>query len=264
MHGLRVYGALIGASIRSQLQYRLSVLFNITGYFTIFWSEFIAIWILFRHFGSLAGWRMEEVLVCYGLAHLSHALAEFAVRGFDFLADLTRVGAYDRLLLRPVSTVVQLCGHEFALHRLGRLLQALIVLTIALIIIDEPILPIGVFLLVWALFGGACLFSGLYILQGAVGMKVLQNIEAFNIFTDGGPQMAQFPMSIYPSPLRGVFTFLIPLAGVVYYPALTFLRRGDGVPLSVGWITPVGGVIFCIVALSVYRQAEARYVSTGS
>ncbi len=263
-HSLSVYSALIGASIRSQLRYKLSVAFNVFGYFVVFWSEFLAIWIMFRHFGPLDGWRLEEVLICYGLAHGSYSVAEFLTRGFEFLAHMTRRGEYDRLLLRPVNTIVQLAGQEFALHRFGRLLQAGIVLGAGLVLLGERVTPLGVLLLLWAVAGGAALFSGLYILQGSVGMKTLQNIEAFNVLTNGGPEMAQFPMSIYPTPMRLLFTFLVPLAGVVYYPAVAFLGKSSVAAPVFGWIGPAGGLAFLAVSLLVFRAVERSYVSTGS
>jgi ABC-2 type transport system permease protein len=264
MREITIYLALVRASVRSQLRYRISLCFNLLGYFVIFWSEFAAIWILFRHFGTLAGWTMEEVLVCYGLAHLSYACSEFFSRGFEFLAPLTRRGDYDRYLLRPVDTAIQLAGFEFALHRLGRVLQALIVLVYALARLGSRVTLPGLVLLAWAFLGGSALFSGAYVLQGSVGMKTLQNIEAFNILTNGGPEMAQFPMSIYPRPMRLFFTFIVPLAGVVYYPSLTFLHKHGALPPLLGWITPLGGIAFLAIALLAFKRAEKSYVSTGS
>jgi len=264
MHGLSIYISLIAASIRSQLRYKASVVFDILGYFLIFWSEFAAIWILFRHFGTLNGWRLEEVLICYGLAHLSFAISEFLVRGYDFLAYLTRTGEYDRYLLRPVSTVVQLAGYEFALHRFGRIFQALIVFVAGIVLLREQVTFAGVVLLLWSIAGGTALFAGLYVLQGSVGMKVLQNVEAFNILTHGGPEMAQFPMSIYPRPMRLAFTFVVPLAGVVYYPAVTFLAKTAEASLVIGWLSPAAGIAFAAIALLIFKAVERGYVSTGS
>jgi ABC-2 type transport system permease protein len=264
VHSFRVYLALVRASIRSQLRYKASVTFDVIGYFFVFWAEFAAIWILFRHFGNLAGWSLEEVLICYGLAHLSYSASEFFVRGFEHLAHLTRRGDYDRFLLRPVNTVIQLVGFEFAFHRLGRTLQAAVVFAAGLILLGQRVTVAGSLLLCWSLAGGAALFSGLYILQGAVGMKALQNIEAFAIITNGGTEMAQFPMSIYPSPMRLLFTFLIPLAGVVYYPAVTFLGKAGEAPLSIGRFSPAGGFLFLVAALLVFRAVERSYISTGS
>ena len=264
LHGISVYFSLVGASVRSQIRYKLSLAFNITGYFLIFWSEFLAIWILFSHFGSLAGWELKEVIVCYGLVHLSFALSEFLVRGFEFLAMMTRTGDYDRYLLRPVDTAIQLAGYEFALHRLGRVLQAVVVLTVGLFLLGDRVTGTGMILMVWALLGGIALFSGLFIFQGAVGMKVLQNIEAFNILTSGGPEMAQFPMSIYPRPLRLLFTFVVPLAGVVYYPAITFLSKTDIASPLIGWLSPLGGILFFFLALLTFKLVERSYISTGS
>jgi len=264
MHALSVYFELVKASLRSQMRYKLSLSFNVFGYFVVFWSEFIAVWILFGHFGTLAGWTMEEVLVCYGLAHLSYSASEFFTRGFEFLAPLTRKGDYDRYLLRPVDTAVQLAGYEFALHRLGRVLQAGIVMAYGLASLGARVTPPGLLLLFWAFLGGSAMFCGTFIFQGAVGMKTLQNIEAFNILTNGGPEMAQFPMSIYPRPLRLAFTFLVPLAGVVYYPSLTFLHKGGEIPPFLGWVTPLGGFAFLAVALLAFKQVEKSYISTGS
>jgi len=264
VHALRVYLALLRASLRSQLRYRLSVALDTFGYFVIFWSEFAGIWILFRHFGGLTGWTLQEVMICYGLAHLGYALAELVSRGFEFLAPLTRTGAYDRILLRPVSTTIQLVGHEFALHRFGRVAQSLAVMVWGLLGLGVPIPPWGILLLAWATAGGCALFSGLYVLQGSVGMKTLQNIEAFNILTNGGPEVGQFPLSIYPRPFRLVFTFVVPLAGVVYYPALTFLSRVEGASRVAGWLGPAGGLVFLGLSLLVFRLVERSYISTGS
>ena len=108
------------------------------------------------------------------------------------------------------------------------------------------------------------LFCGIFVLQGSVGMKTLQNIEAFNILSNGGPEMAQFPMSIYPRPMRLLFTFVVPLAGVVYYPSLSFLHRITAVPLFVGWLSPMGGLAFLFLALLLFRRVEKSYISTGS
>lgn len=263
-HWISVYFSLVRASIRSQMRYKLSLAFNTFGYFAVFWSEFAAIWILFRHFGMLAGWSLPEVIVCYGLAHLSYSVSEFLVRGFEFLADITRLGDYDRYLLRPVSTVVQLAGFEFAIHRFGRLIQALIVLAVGLVILGRPVSVLSLLLIVWALAGGASLFCAFFILQGTVGMKTLSNIEVFNIFTNGGPEMAQFPMTIYPGPMRFFFTFFVPLAGVVFYPAVTFLGRTADAPPVFGWIGPAGGVAFLVLALVAFSAVERTYISTGS
>lgn len=263
-HSVKVYLSLIRASLRSQLRYKASVTFDVVGYFIVFWSEFAAIWILFSHFGTLGSWTLEEVLICYGLAHLAFSMSEFFVRGFEHLAYLTRRGDYDRFLLRPVDSVVQLVGHEFALHRLGRTVQAAAVFVAGLVLLPQSVTVAGALILLWGMAGGAALFCGVFILQGAVGMKALQNIEAFNILTNGGPEMAQFPMSIYPRPMRLLFTFVFPLAGVVYYPAVSFLEKSAEAPLALGWFGPVGGFAFLAAALVVFRRVERSYISTGS
>jgi ABC-type uncharacterized transport system permease subunit len=54
------------------------------------------------------------------------------------------------------------------------------------------------------------------------------------------------------------------LAGVVYYPAVTFLGKAGEAPLSIGRLSPAGGFLFLVAALLVFRAVERSYISTGS
>ncbi len=67
------------------------------------------------------------------MVNISFAFTDALARGFDlFGAQFIKTGNFDRLLLRPRSTVLQLAGHEFTLFRVGRLLQGSIVLGVGL------------------------------------------------------------------------------------------------------------------------------------
>ena len=109
MHAIRLYGRYIGASLRSQMQYPASFLLTSVGAFAATGVDFIATWALFARFRQVAGWRFGEVALFYAVIGSAFALADALTRGFDVFGEqLVKTGDFDRLLVRPRSTVLQL------------------------------------------------------------------------------------------------------------------------------------------------------------
>ncbi|HZP82029.1 MAG TPA: ABC-2 family transporter protein, partial [Chthonomonadaceae bacterium] len=123
MSNFRLYGKMLGLSLRSQMQYRASFVMLTLGHLITTGVEFLGIWALFHRFGSLRGWTLPEVALFYGIANVAFALAEGFGRGFDTFANLVKSGDFDRLLLRPRDTAFQVAAQELQLMRVGRLLQ---------------------------------------------------------------------------------------------------------------------------------------------
>ncbi|MFW5841319.1 MAG: ABC transporter permease [Planctomycetota bacterium] len=251
-----VYLRLISASLRSQLQYRASLVMLTLGHLVITASEMVAIWALFARFGSLRGWRLEEVALCYGLVNVAFAAGEMFGRGFDVFDRLIRSGQFDRYLLRPRSLAVQVLGLEMRLSRIGRMAQGLAVLAWAMASLPDGPNFWQVLLAGWAIAGGLALFVGLFAAQATVAFFSPQSLEVANAFTYGGNEAAQYPMSIYADWFGKFFTFVIPLACVTYYPALTILGRTDAIwP----WFAPLAGVVFLIGGLAAWQWGVRRY-----
>jgi len=64
----------------------------------------------------------------------------------------------------------------------------------------------------WATAGGIALFFGLMVLQGTMSFWTIESLEVANVVTYGGVQAAQYPLSLYNGWLRGLLTFVVPLA----------------------------------------------------
>ena len=263
MHMWFVYA---GASIRGQMQYRTSFLIGIFGQFLVTGIDFVAVWALFDRFGGLAGWTLAEVALFYGTAHMALSLADLLSTGFDHAGDLIRWGTLDRVLLRPRTTVLQLLGYEFSLRRLGRFAQGALIFAWACANVEAVWTLPTVLLLCATVLGGACLFLGLFTLQGTLSIWTVQTVEMVNATTYGGVAAAQYPLSIYERWFRWFFTFLIPLACVAYFPLVTALGKTDplGFPHWLGAVSWVVGPVFLAAALVVWNWGVRHYTSTGS
>lgn len=261
-----LYRHYVALSIRGQLQYRASFVIAAVAVLVSASTELLAIAALFDRFGQLRGWTLPEVALFYALISITWALCDAVTRGFDMFGRMVQAGDFDRILLRPRSTVLQLLGQELRLRRVSRLMLGLAVLgyAIAAGTVDWTLGRAA--LLVASIGCGVCAFLGILVLQATSAFWTIEGLEVWNAFTYGGVTMSQYPLAIYRSWFRGFFTYVIPLGCVTYLPGLAILGHADplGTPAYVGWIAPLAGPVFLILCLQVWRLGVRHYRSTGS
>lgn len=261
---LRLCARYIGVSIRSQMQYRGSFLMQSFGQFLAIMLEFVAIWALFDRFGNLRGWTLAEVAIFCGIVHTGFALAESLGRGFDMFPQAVKSGDFDRLLVRPRSTALQVGCRELHL-RCGRLLKGLIVLGWGIHASGVAWPLPKVLLLLATIACGCCVFVGLFVIQATLAFWTVESLEILNTVTYGGTETAQFPLDVYKPWFRRFFTFVVPLACVSYYPTLAILEHpGRPSPEALLWLAPLVGVVFLRACLWFWSFGERHYMSTGS
>ena len=262
----RLYFLLLAASIRAQMQYRASFLMGAVGQFLITGIEIVGIWALFDRFGQLQQWSFPQVAFFYGTISIAFALGDALGTGFDRMASLVRGGEFDRILLRPRATVLQVLGLELALRRVGRLLQGVLVFTVALGFLEIPWTAGSVGLLCLTIFGGVCLFLGIFMVQGALTFWTTEALETVNAFSYGGVTAGQYPITIYEDWFRRFFTFVVPLACVSYLPLTLVLNVPDqlGVSPVLRALAPMAGTLFLLMALILWIYGVRKYKSTGS
>lgn len=266
MRPYRLYFRYISVSFQAQMQYKVSFLLQVLGQLLGTVIEFFGIWALFNRFTSIGTWNLAEVALFYGMINTAFACADAVVRGFDTFGKTVQNGDFDRLLLRPRSTVLQLLGTELTLRRVGRLSQGLVVLAWSLTTLRIPLtLPI-LWLLGTAFLGSMALFIGIVIIQATITFWTIESLEMMNILTYGGVETAQYPFSIYSQWFQRFFTFLIPLTCVSYFPLLAVLNKAHefSVPLWVCYSSPITGALFLGLALQLWKIGERHYCSTGS
>lgn len=264
LNALRLYRHYAAVSLRGQLQYRASMVLSTIGVFAATATEFIAIWALFDRFGQIRGWTLSEIALLYGMISIIWAICDAVGRGYDTFGTMLREGNFDRLLLRPRSTVLQLLGQELTLRRIGRLVQGLAVLAYAAGSVDWTWARAA--LLVVAIACGVCAFLGLLVLQATSTFWTIEGVEVWNAFTYGGVTMSQYPLSIYRGWFRNLFTYVIPLGCVCYFPGVAILGHPEslGTPAWFGWISPLAGPVFLALSIQVWRLGVRHYHSTGS
>jgi ABC-2 type transport system permease protein len=266
MEPLTLYVRLVSAHIRGQMQYKVSFILSLIGSFLVNLTEFGVVAVLFTRIPQLAGWSLAEVGLLYGLSGVSFATAEIVASALDtFQVHIVR-GTFDRVLVRPRGALFQVLVEDVALRRLGRVLQAGLVLVVALQLLDiewtlDKALVLGV-----ALASGTAIYFSIFVLGAAFCFWTVQAKEVTHVFTYGGDGLASYPLDIYRGSVRRFFTFVVPLAFVNYEPALYLLGRPDplGLPDTMRLMSPLAAIVMVVVARIGWQQGVRHYQSTGS
>lgn len=262
----RLYRRLVGAQIRSEWQYRTSFVFFLLAQALITALELAAIVILLDVVPDLGGWTPAQVALLYGLATVPFALTDLLVSPVEELSTHVQSGTFDRLLLRPVSALVQLCALEFELRRIGKLIPNLAALVVGLVATGVDVTPRSVGLLVIALGSGSAIYAALWILAASISFWAVSALQATHAFTYGGQFANQYPLHLYPGWIRAVLGWLIPLAFVAYVPAVELIDAPNplGLPNGLVLASPVVAAAALAAAFAVWTTGIRHYQSTGS
>jgi ABC-2 type transport system permease protein len=261
-----VWRRLVGAKIRSGWQYRASFFLFLLSQTLVMCLDFAVILSIFTKVDSVGGWSGLEVSLLFGLAGAAFGMADTFVSAVENASKHIKAGTFDLFLLRPVSPLLNLTASEFELRRVGRILQPLVVLVIAIALLDIDWTPAKVALVPITFVAGTVIFSAVWIATSAAAFWTVEGQEMGNAFTYGGSQATQYPLDVLGDWLKRLFTFVFPLAFVAYLPASEILDKPTplGLPDWTVWASPLVALLAAAVSLAIWRTAIRHHQSTGS
>jgi ABC-2 type transport system permease protein len=234
--------------------------------FLISFLDFAAVLVIFHNVPQLAGWSVHEIAFLYAASSIAFNVTDLAIGHLDLFPGMVRDGRFDVLLIRPRGTLFQVFASDLALRRVGKVLQAVIVLGYALAGVEIDWNPARVAIFVAMLASGMLIFGAVWVAGSCLAFWTTEGGEFTNAFTYGGNYLTQYPIDIYSAWVRRFLAYLVPLAFVCYFPSLYILDRPDplGLPRVVQFVSPLVAVAAALVAAAIWRSAVRRYRSVGS
>jgi ABC-2 type transport system permease protein len=263
---LALYFRLVGAQIRSQLQYRASFALDLLATFGFGFVDFLAVLIIFDNVPTLDGWTLHEVAFLYACSSLSFSIVDLFIGHLDLFSRMIRDGTFDVVLVRPRGSLFQVIAADFALRRIGRIVIGAIIFGFALTGVETDWNPARVAMVGVMLIAGGLIFASVWVAGTTIAFWTVEGGEFTNAFTSGGNFLAQYPISIYGEWLRRFLAFVVPMAFVCYFPALYVLDKEDllGFPRALQFLSPLVAVAAAVAAGVIWTFAVRRYRSVGS
>ena len=260
-HPLALYMKYFSMHLKSQMQYKTSFFLSAFGQFLVSFTAFLGIYFMFSRFNSVEGFSFEEALLCFDVVLTAYSIAEMLGRGFDLFPRMLGNGEFDRALVRPRNVIFQVLAAKMDFTRLGRLVQAAIVLCYALPNSGVTWTWDKVFTIILMIACGSLVFFGLFIVYAAFSFFTVEGLEFMNVLTDGGREFGRYPFSVYGKGILRFLTFVVPLALFQYYPLLYLLERERS---AFFMLIPLFSLVFLLPCYAFFRLGLRRYKSTGS
>lgn len=258
---MRLYIKFFGIHLKGAMQYKFSFLLVTIGQFLVSFNAFLGILFMFNRFNEVKGYSFSEVLLCFSITLMSYSIAEMFMKGLDSFALTISNGEFDRILLRPRSTMLLVVSGKIEFTRMGRILQAILMLIYGVVAsgIDWTISKIVTLCLM--IIGGAVIFGCLFAIYASICFFTLEGLEFMNVLTDGAREYGKYPLNIYGKGVLKLCTYLVPYTLFQYYPFLSLIGQ------EAHWyymFFPIVGCLFIIPSYLFWRFGVKHYRSTGS
>jgi ABC-2 type transport system permease protein len=258
---MKLYKNYLNLHLKSILQYKISFALSFISQIFVFFTYYFFVLALFDKFSNIKGFTVYEVLLTFSIIQFGYSINEVFGRGIDHFDRLIIKGGYDRLLLRPRPILFQVLTSEIDYAKLSRVIQAVIILIIALLNLNIDWNIYKIISIILMIISAIVLFFGIFLLTASYCFITVQGLEVRNVFTDGGKHMAQYPIGIFRKGFVWFFTFIIPFAFVNYYPLLYVLGRNTNIFYA---FSPLLVFIFLIPCFLSFKLGSKRYCSVGS
>ncbi len=258
---MKLYRKFLALHLKNELEYKASFIINFITQSIVFFATYFVILSLFSKFGILKDYTIYQILLVYACIQFGFSINKIFNRGFDNFEVLIKNGELDRMLTRPRNIYVQILGSDIDYSRSTRTIQSIIILFIAIANLDIVWSFDKILTLIFMLISSCVIFFNIFLLGAAFCFVTIQGIEVKNVFTDGGREMAQYPMDIYKKEFRLFFTYIIPFGLVNYYPLHYIIGKSDN-PLFI--FLPLLVFVYTPICVLIFNKAMKKYTSTGS
>ena len=206
------------------MSYRADFVISIFGMIMTNLSGFVTFMILFHNFPSINGWDYYHMLFLHFL-QLNQQYCVFDVKG---------IGQF----IFGMATFVYAWSH------IGIPVTVVTIAQAVLFLITASLFMIAIM--------NAAAATCFWIINSGYVMVIMFRFKDF----------AKYPSNIFNGVFKFIFTFIIPIAFVAYYPSLVFVTP-DHIPLLT-WLSPLIGVGFFYLSYKFWMLGVRKYDFTGS
>lgn len=174
------------------------------------------------------------------------------------VVENVREGTFDKILTKPFNPLLYLTFSSIDIEGLAEVLTGLILIIWAFLKLNIAV-SINLLIYIIIILIALIFMYSLMIIISSLAFIFIKSFALFELLFKL-LDIGRYPMSIYGFEMRIIFTFLIPVAVVSFYPASALLGTLNTIRLF-EIIIPVG--IFLILSILMWNISIKKYTSAG-
>lgn len=221
----------------------------------------IFILVIFSHTPNLKGWSQAEVIFIYGYFLIPWAFFATFFNIWTFHDRYIIQGELDRVLVRPVHSLLQVLMENMTPESLLGVINGLIVMIWSMSFLDLQWQWVDLLLFFLFVLGGVAIYGGVNVAIMSISLFTDSKNDIQPIVFNVG-NYGRYPVNLYHRVVQIVLTWFLPFAFVGFYPASFFLERQEWREFAL--LTPVVGILVLALGVFCWNRGIRHYRGAGN
>ncbi|MBE9914286.1 ABC transporter permease [Paenibacillus donghaensis] len=259
---LYIYYRLISQQIKAIVSYQADFVISLFAGTVTQLLGIVFLWVVYQKIPNIQGWEFWEVAFVYAAVFFIEGVQSLFLNGMWVLGGLVNKGEMDRILVRPISPILQVFTSNIGIGGMGSIIVGGVIMvqslqhihldwTLSKVLISLLFLASAVVIRVSILFAANCQTFW----TGSSNTSFAHTIHTLG-------QLAQYPISIYNIGVQLLITIIVPFAFISFFPASYLFGKGSWAYW--GMLTPLVAVYTVILAGWIFKKGLSKYESAGN
>lgn len=257
----KIYLMLVSQYLKARMHYRADFFISIFGILLTNLSGIVIIWIIFTSTASIGGVSYEQLMFMYAFSLLVLSPLQIFFDNIWNLRNHIIEGSFIKYYFRPLNMMFYYMSETIDIKGIAQLIFSIILIIYSSWMLQLQWTIVKILLFILFLFTSSLIVISLMIIGASLGFWI-QNSYSVLIFIFKLKDFGRYPMTIFNNFFRFLFTFIIPIGFIAFYPleALLDLKLTNFPMLLVPFIGP--GLF--LISYLVWKKGVKSYKGTGS
>jgi ABC-2 type transport system permease protein len=257
---LSIYLSFTAQYLKRLVNYRVDFVIGVLSFMFVQLSGVLLITLVFNQITELNGYTFEQMIFFYGFFQLPRGIDHLFTDNIWLIPSKIRKAEMDRYLLRPISPLFQIVAERFQHEALGEIVTGILLIAITFPSLGIEVTPFSMVILGTLILLGSGIYTSIKLLTASTAFWTMNSLQlmvtVYNI-----SDFAKYPISIFPSFIQILITYVVPFAFVSFFPASYLLNQVDASSVLIGSVSAFALMALC--AMSLWTFGIKNYQSSG-
>ena len=257
----RLYTLIVSQYIKARMQYRADFFISSIGILLESGAGFFSLWVIFHSISKLVGWSYNELIFIYAFSLLAITPSQLFFDNIWYLSSHIRQGTFIKYYFRPLNMMFYYMSEVFDIKGFTKLALGIAAFIYASFKLGITWTFPKFILLLTLLFSSSLIMISLMIIAASTCFWTGEASSVL-IFVFKFGEYSKYPLTIFNSFFKLLFTYIIPIGFVAFYPSKFFLRPTETNILA--YLSPVAGILLFFLAYLIWKKGVNSWTGTGS
>ncbi|MGB2965223.1 MAG: ABC-2 family transporter protein [Anaerolineales bacterium] len=260
-HYFRLYFLIEAQYIKSKMQYRDDFLISSIGMVFASLTTVGVFWVLFGTIPELAGWNFDQLVFIYAFYLLAISPMQVLFDHFWQLRFHVIQGTFLKYYFRPLNMMFYYTSEMFDIKGVMQVILGISLFVYASNLLSLQWNLIRILLLLITLFSASLVIISIMVIASCSTFWIYNSYPVMDLAWRLR-EYSPYPMTIFDGFFKILFTYVIPIGFVAFYPSQIFLQPDLISPLV--YFSPLVGLGMFGFAYWVWTKGVNSYSGTGS